>query len=106
MEHGNGTPDTPLHTLISLEDFKAILGIDDREDALGRFCLITATFTMPEHPGGDRNCYAYASSVATALRENPTLGGIDGKEVCPAETKRNRRRLGGYFDTTADCRRG
>jgi hypothetical protein len=46
MEHGNGTADTPLHTLIPLADFKAILGIDDREDALSRFCLVTATYTI------------------------------------------------------------
>jgi murein DD-endopeptidase len=25
MEHGNGAPDSPLHTLIPLADFKAIL---------------------------------------------------------------------------------
>jgi hypothetical protein len=37
---------------------------------------LTITFTVPEWPGGDRNCYAYASSVATALRENTTLGGV------------------------------
>jgi hypothetical protein len=38
----------PLHSLISLADFKAILGIDDREDALSRYCLITTTYTI-EH---------------------------------------------------------
>jgi hypothetical protein len=38
-----------LHSLISLEDFKAILGIDDREDALSRFCLITATYTIEQY---------------------------------------------------------
>jgi hypothetical protein len=37
---------------------------------------LTIAFTVPEHPEGERNCYAYASSVATALKENPTLGGI------------------------------
>jgi hypothetical protein len=37
---------------------------------------LTVIFAVPEHPGGERNCYAYASSVATALRENPTLGGV------------------------------
>jgi hypothetical protein len=49
MEHGNGASDTPLHTLIPLADFKAILGIDDREDALSRYCLITATFTIEQY---------------------------------------------------------
>jgi hypothetical protein len=37
---------------------------------------LTIAFTVPEWPGGERNCYAYASLVATALGENPTLGGV------------------------------
>jgi hypothetical protein len=37
---------------------------------------LTIVFTVPEWPGGERNCYAYASMVATALRENPTLSGV------------------------------
>ena len=50
---------------------------------------LTVTFTVPEWPGGERNCYAYAASVATALRENPTLGGaadraeLTGKKYVP-----------------------
>jgi hypothetical protein len=39
----------PLHSLISLADFKAILGLDDREDTLSRYCLITATFTIEQY---------------------------------------------------------
>jgi hypothetical protein len=42
---------------------------------------LTVTFTVPEWPSGERNCYAYASSVATALWENPTLGGVAGRAV-------------------------
>jgi hypothetical protein len=38
-----------LHSLIPLEEFKAILGIDDREDALSRYCLITATYTIEQY---------------------------------------------------------
>jgi hypothetical protein len=38
-----------LHSLIPLEDFKAILGIDDREDALSRYCLITAAYTIEQY---------------------------------------------------------
>jgi hypothetical protein len=34
---------------------------------------LAITFTVPEWPGGERNCYAYAASVSTALRENSTL---------------------------------
>jgi uncharacterized phiE125 gp8 family phage protein len=49
MEHGNGASDTPLHTLIPLADFKAILDLDDREDALSRYCLTTATYTIEQY---------------------------------------------------------
>jgi hypothetical protein len=35
--------------LISLEDFKAVLGIDDRDDKLSRFCLTTATYTIEQY---------------------------------------------------------
>jgi hypothetical protein len=37
-----------LHTLIPLEDFKSLLGIDDRDDRLSGHCLETATKTI-EH---------------------------------------------------------
>ena len=37
-----------MHILIPLDDFKAVLSIDDREDKLSRFCLITATYAI-EH---------------------------------------------------------
>jgi uncharacterized phiE125 gp8 family phage protein len=43
MEHEN------LHSFIPLTDFKAVLGIDDREDALSRFCLVTATYTIEQY---------------------------------------------------------
>jgi hypothetical protein len=73
MEHGTGKP---LHTLIPLGDFKALLGFDDREDCLdfasmrnpgyeflqgknsanlfqppsmAAFCLITATYTIEQY---------------------------------------------------------
>jgi hypothetical protein len=38
-----------LHSLISLEDFKALLGVDDREDKISRFCLVTSTLTIEQH---------------------------------------------------------
>src|SRR5215510_6995319 len=38
-----------LHTLIPLEDFKALLGIDDRDDKLSRFCLVTSTLTIEQY---------------------------------------------------------
>jgi len=39
----------PLYTLIPLEDFKALLGVDDREEKLARFCLTTATYTIEQY---------------------------------------------------------
>ena len=44
MEHGQS-----LHALIPLVDFKAVLGVDDREDAVSRYCLITATYTIEQY---------------------------------------------------------
>jgi hypothetical protein len=37
-----------IHSLIPLEDFKAVLSVDDRDDKLTRFCLITATYTIEQ----------------------------------------------------------
>jgi hypothetical protein len=47
---------------------------------------LTITFTVPEHPSdqrsvGERNCYAYAASVAAALGEDPSLGGAASRAV-------------------------
>jgi hypothetical protein len=39
----------PFYSQIPLEDFKALLGLDDREDALSRYCLITATYTIEQY---------------------------------------------------------
>jgi uncharacterized phiE125 gp8 family phage protein len=44
MEYGNS-----LHSLVPLAEFKAILGIDDREDALCRFVLIASTYTIEQY---------------------------------------------------------
>jgi hypothetical protein len=50
---------------------------------------MTITFTVPEWPAGERNCYAYAASVAAALGEDPALGGavdraeLTGKKYSP-----------------------
>ncbi|MDR2740620.1 MAG: hypothetical protein LBB98_00465 [Treponema sp.] len=43
MEHWN------LHSLVPLAEFKAVLGFVDREDALSRYCLITATYTIEQY---------------------------------------------------------
>jgi len=39
----------PLYTLIPLKEFKSLLGIDDRDDKLATFCLVTATHTIEEY---------------------------------------------------------
>jgi hypothetical protein len=38
-----------IYSLIPLEKFKALLGIDDREDNLAQFCLVTSTYTIEEY---------------------------------------------------------
>ena len=38
-----------IYSLIPLDDFKVLLGIDDREDSLARFCLTIATHTIEQH---------------------------------------------------------
>ena len=38
-----------IYSLIPLDDFKAIMGIDDREDKIARFCLVTSTFTIEQY---------------------------------------------------------
>ena len=49
MNNETGVHNPSLHSLIPLTDFKAILGIDDREDALSRYCLVTATYTIEQY---------------------------------------------------------
>jgi len=48
-ETGNKEVVKPLHTLIPLEDFKGLLGIDDRDDKLSRSCLEIATKTIEQY---------------------------------------------------------
>jgi len=38
-----------LYSLIPLEEFKTLLCIDDREDKLAQFCLVTSTYTIEEY---------------------------------------------------------
>jgi hypothetical protein len=42
---------------------------------------LTVTFTVPEHPAGERNCYAYAAAIGRALSEDPALGGAASRAV-------------------------
>ena len=43
------TQEKPTLSLMPLEEFKALAGIDDREERLARFCLITATLTIEQY---------------------------------------------------------
>ena len=45
MKKQNGA----FYSLIPLEDFKALLGVDDREDKTARFCLVTATLAIEQY---------------------------------------------------------
>jgi hypothetical protein len=38
-----------LYSLITLANFKANLALDDRDDDLSRYCLMTATFTIEQY---------------------------------------------------------
>jgi len=38
-----------LYSLIPLNDFKFLMGIDDRDDKLARFCLVTSTLSIEHH---------------------------------------------------------
>jgi hypothetical protein len=66
-----------LYTLIPLEEFKSILGIDDRDDKLARFCLVTGTLTIEQYCKRHflRKKYferiAYNSDLSVLLNEYP-----------------------------------
>ena len=38
-----------LYSLIPLEEFKALMGVDDRDDKTARFCLVTSSLTIEEY---------------------------------------------------------
>jgi len=39
----------PIRTLIPIEEFKSVMGIDDRDDKLVKFCLDTSTLTIESY---------------------------------------------------------
>ena len=67
----------PLYSLISLESFKSLLAIDDREDKNSRSCLETATHTIEQYCMRKflRKKYAeqieYIGDLLLPLREYP-----------------------------------
>jgi len=44
-----GNSQNTLYSLIPLDDFKALLGVDDREDKTARFCLVTSTLSIEQY---------------------------------------------------------
>jgi hypothetical protein len=44
-----GNSQNTLYSLIPLEDFKALLSVDDREDKISSFCLVTSTLTIEQY---------------------------------------------------------
>jgi hypothetical protein len=65
------------HTLIPLDDFKAVLSLDDREDALSCFCLVAAAYTIEEYcmrclvGRNVTDCLACTGDDMLTLREYP-----------------------------------
>jgi len=41
--------DKKLYSLIPLDEFKALFGVDDREDKLARFCLVSSTCAIEQY---------------------------------------------------------
>jgi hypothetical protein len=86
IEFGNYRGDSTVVPVISLSACERTE--KERIVRLDAYTL-TIAFTVPEHPEGERNCYAYASSVATALGDDPALGGaveravLAGKKYAP-----------------------
>jgi hypothetical protein len=75
IEFGNNRGGSVVVPVISLSTCEQ--SEKERIVRLDAYTPIVA-FTVPEWHEGERNCYAYASSVATALKENLALGGADG----------------------------
>jgi len=38
-----------LYSLIPIDEFKALLGVDDRDDKLTKFCLVTSTLSIEQY---------------------------------------------------------
>jgi hypothetical protein len=78
MENRIGKDPEP-HSLIPLRDFKAVFGIDDREDALSRYCLITATYAIEQYcrrrfvRRKNTDYLTFTGEYVFTLREYPAL---------------------------------
>ena len=49
MRNGGKVMRNSLYSLVSLDEFKSVLGFDDRDDRLCRFCLVTSTLTVEQY---------------------------------------------------------
>jgi hypothetical protein len=67
---------------------------------------LTITFTVPEHPEGERNCYAYAAAVDRAIGEDPALGGAADRAVLTGKkyTPPKQSGTGGDWETALTLR--
>jgi hypothetical protein len=85
-----------LHSLIPLADFKAFMGIDDREDALCRFCLVAATCSIESYCGRrlllkkHTERLAFYGGYHFYLKEYPVRGivGASMLRLCPSTSLR------------------
>lgn len=49
MDNETEVQSPSIHTLIPLGDFNTVFGIDDRDETMARFCLVTATYTIEQY---------------------------------------------------------
>jgi hypothetical protein len=69
-----GGREPAVHSLIPLDDFKAVLSLDDREDALICFCLVAAAYTIEEYcmrrlvGRNVTDCLTWAGSCLSVIR--------------------------------------
>jgi hypothetical protein len=94
-----------IYSLIPLDEFKTVLGIDDRDDKLARFCLVTGTFTIEQYCKRRflRKKYfeqiEYIGDLLLPLREYPVIS-INSEQV----TMNNGERLDpSFFRVVPDC---
>ncbi|MFP3041627.1 phage head-tail connector protein [Treponema primitia] len=75
MENQNMGTACSFHSLITLADFKEILGIDDQDDALSRYCLVTATYSIEQYCRR-RLFISKQTEIHEYARENEVFPGV------------------------------
>ena len=100
----------PIYSLIPLEEFKALLGVDDREDKLARFCLTTATYTIEQYcmrrflRKKHFERIEFFGDLILSLREYPVNSMIIEPEVREKLEMSNGERLGAeFYRVIPDC---